>query len=38
VIESDKKIVWVIGHRIDERVKLTEKTKTVLKITHRPGN
>lgn len=38
VIESDKRIIWVVGHRIDERVKLTNKTKTVLKITHRPGN
>jgi tRNA(Ile)-lysidine synthase len=30
VIESADRIVWVVGHRIDERCKLTEKTKTVL--------
>ena len=33
VIESNKRIVWVIGHRIDDRFKLTDKTREVLKIT-----
>jgi tRNA(Ile)-lysidine synthase len=33
VIEMDKKIIWVVGYRIDDRVKITDKTKTVLKIT-----
>ena len=32
VIEMDKKIIWVAGMRIDERFKMTEKTKEVLKI------
>jgi len=32
VLESDKKILWVIGYRIDDRVKLTEKTKSILHI------
>jgi len=33
VIESNKRIVWVIGYRIDNRFKMTAKTKQVLKIT-----
>ena len=33
VIEMDKKIIWVVGKRIDERFKVTEKTKSVLKIS-----
>lgn len=33
VIESDKKIVWVVGHRIDDRCKVTERTKQVLQIS-----
>lgn len=32
VIESNKKIVWVVGHRLDERFKVTEATKEVYKI------
>lgn len=30
VIESDKKIPWIIGKRIDDRFKITPKTKDVL--------
>lgn len=33
VIESDKKILWVIGHRIDDRFKITDKTKEVFQIS-----
>ena len=29
---SGKKIVWIIGHRIDNRFKVNRETKTVLKI------
>jgi tRNA(Ile)-lysidine synthase len=36
VIEMDKKIIWVIGKRIDERFKVTDKTKNVLEIHYRP--
>lgn len=34
VIESNKKIIWVVGQRIDDRFKVSEKTKEVLLITH----
>lgn len=30
VVESEKKILWVIGLRIDDRFKMTNKTKKVL--------
>ena len=30
VVESDKKIIWVLGQRIDDRFKVTDKTKSVL--------
>ena len=33
VIEMNKKIIWVVNYRIDDRFKITGKTKTVLKIT-----
>jgi tRNA(Ile)-lysidine synthase len=33
VIESDQRIIWVVGYRIDERFKVTDNTKTILSIT-----
>ncbi|HEU5168802.1 MAG TPA: tRNA lysidine(34) synthetase TilS [Chitinophagaceae bacterium] len=36
VIEMDKKIIWLVGKRIDERFKVTEKTSSVLKFSYRP--
>jgi tRNA(Ile)-lysidine synthase len=32
VLEMDKKIVWVVGRRVDDRVKVTGKTKQMLLI------
>ncbi|MDB5203669.1 MAG: tRNA(Ile)-lysidine synthase [Ferruginibacter sp.] len=32
VLESEKKIIWVVGRRIDNRFKLSAKTKSVLRI------
>lgn len=38
VIEMNKKIVWIVGHRIDERFKVADKTKTILKLEFTQGN
>ena len=32
VVEMNKKIIWIVGHRIDERFKLTETTSKILQI------
>jgi tRNA(Ile)-lysidine synthase len=32
VIESNKKIIWIVGKRIDDRFKITPKTKSILEI------
>jgi tRNA(Ile)-lysidine synthase len=34
VVESNKKIVWLIGYRINERCKLTENSKKVLMLKY----
>lgn len=37
VVESNQRIVWVIGHRIDERCKVTDKSKKVLQLKLSPA-
>ncbi|HEX9897213.1 MAG TPA: tRNA lysidine(34) synthetase TilS [Dehalococcoidales bacterium] len=32
IVCDEEKLLWVVGYRIDERVKVTEKTKRVLRI------
>lgn len=34
VLEMDKKIIWVIGYRIDDRFKIDGSTKNILTITY----
>ena len=36
IIESNKKIIWIVGHRIDDRFKITSSTQTVLQISYTP--
>jgi len=33
VLESNKKIIWIVGYRLDDRFKITGQTKDILKIT-----
>lgn len=35
LLESDKRILWVLGYRIDNRFRITEKTKRVLQVSYR---
>ncbi len=35
VLESDKRILWVLGYRIDNRFRITEKTKQVVQVSYR---
>jgi len=36
IIEMDKKIIWIVGKRIDDRFKITASTKNILKIIYQP--
>lgn len=33
ILESENKIIWILGYRIDERFKVTDITKNILKVT-----
>ncbi|HET6994251.1 MAG TPA: tRNA lysidine(34) synthetase TilS [Chitinophagaceae bacterium] len=37
VIEMNKKIIWIVGMRIDERFKITESTSQVLQLSFQPN-
>ena len=37
ILESEKEIMWLIGHRTDERFKVTSETKAMLKIEFLPN-
>jgi len=37
VLEMNKKIIWVVGLRIDDRFKITVKTKNILKLSLEAG-
>lgn len=36
LLTSGKEVMWIVGSRIDNRFKVTEQTKEVLKIIYRP--
>ncbi len=36
LLVSGERILWVVGHRIDERAKITAATRHALRVTARP--
>ncbi|HYA03124.1 MAG TPA: tRNA lysidine(34) synthetase TilS, partial [Syntrophobacteria bacterium] len=37
VLCDRSKIIWVVGHRIDDRVKITAQTRRLLRLEYRRG-
>jgi len=37
VLEMNKKIIWVVGMRIDDRFKITDQTRNILKLSLEAG-
>ena len=35
IVEMDKKIIWVIGYRIDDRFKVTDTTKNIFRFAYK---
>jgi tRNA(Ile)-lysidine synthase len=35
ILESQSRIIWLVGYRLDDRFKVTDRTKSVLKIERR---
>jgi len=35
VIEMNKKIIWIVGKRIDDRFKITDQTKEIIKLAYK---
>ncbi|HTP12711.1 MAG TPA: tRNA lysidine(34) synthetase TilS, partial [Bacteroidota bacterium] len=36
ILESDDRIVWVCGRRLDDRFKITQETRRAIKLTYSP--
>jgi tRNA(Ile)-lysidine synthase len=37
LIESENRIAWIVNHRIDDRFKITDSTKKILRFTVKTG-
>ena len=37
ILTSDDKIIWIMGHRLDENFKTSSQTKEFLKLVYTPG-
>jgi tRNA(Ile)-lysidine synthase len=37
ILEMNKKIIWIVGQRIDDRFKIAAKTNNILEVSFSPG-